>query len=80
MLTDTHPEAENVQMELLRKATVTERLARASSLSAMTINLSRQAIAKANPHLAGRELQLKCIEVFYGKDLANRVREYLKER
>ncbi len=77
-LTDTHPEAEQVQIELLRNMTTAERLARAWSLTAMTISLSRRAIAEANPDLTAAELDLKCVHLFYGEELASRLREYLK--
>jgi len=79
MLSDTHPEAERVQIELLRKKTVSERFALVRSLTAFTINLSRRAIARANPDLSLDELRLKYIELYYGKDLAQRVREYLSK-
>ena len=59
MLTDTHPEAEKVQIELLRQATVAERLQRAFSLTAMSVNLSRRAIAEANPQLTAEELEVE---------------------
>jgi hypothetical protein len=77
MLSDTHPDAEKVQIELIRKKTVSERFALVRSITAFTIDLSRRAIAKANPNLSPQELQIKNIELFYGKDLAQRVREYL---
>ncbi len=80
MLSDTHPEAEKVQLELLRKATVAERFAKMRSLTAMTISLSRRAIARANPRLSPEQVRLKFIELHYGKDLAKRVRKYLENR
>ena len=79
MLTDTHPDAEKVQIELLRKKTVSERFALVRSLTAFTIDLSRRAIARANPDLSPDELRIKYIELFYGKDLAQRVRDYLSK-
>ncbi|MGD0654849.1 MAG: hypothetical protein ABSA16_10930 [Thermoguttaceae bacterium] len=77
MLTDTHPEAERVQIELLRKKTVSERFALVRSLTAFTIDLSRRAIARANPDLSPDELRIKYIELVYGKELSQRVRDYL---
>ena len=78
MLSDTSPEAEKVQIELLRRATVAERFAMMESLTTMTINLSRRAIARANPELTPEELNLKWVELNYGKELADNVREYIK--
>ncbi len=77
MLTDTHPDAEKVQIELIRKASIAERLGKMRSLTATMINLSRQTIAKANPELVGQEFELKCIELYYGKELAGQLRDYL---
>ena len=80
MLSDTHPEAEKVQIELLRKATFAERFAKMRSLTAMTISLSRRAIARANPQFSPEQVGLKFIELHYGKDLAEQVRKYLENR
>lgn len=80
MLSDTSPEAEKVQIELLRKATVAQRLQKMQSLTATTINLSRRAVAGANPGLASRELDLKCVELFHGGELAAALGKYLSSR
>jgi hypothetical protein len=80
MLSDTHPDAERVQIELIRKKTVSERFALVRSLTAFTIELSQRAIANANPHLSPDELRLKYIEFVYGKELAQRVRDYLSKK
>jgi hypothetical protein len=78
MLSDTTPEAEKVQIELVRKASVADRFARMCSLTATAISLSRRAIARANPHLSPQEVDLKFVELHYGKELATRLRAYLK--
>jgi hypothetical protein len=78
MLSDTHPDAEQVQIELLRKATATERLGMSLSLTATVVNLSRQTIAELNSGLAPQQLNVKCVELYYGKELAARLRDYLK--
>ena len=78
MLSDTHPSAEQVQIELLRRASVTERLDMSFSLTATVVNLSRQTIAELNPNLDTQQLNIKCVELYYGKDLASRLRDYLK--
>jgi hypothetical protein len=80
MLSDTHPEAERVQLELIRKMTIAERLARAAEWTRMVVGLSRQSIARANPGADTRELDLLWVQQQYGTDLAVRLREYLKER
>jgi hypothetical protein len=56
MLSYTHPDADRVQIELLRQMTGAERIARSRSLTSLVIQLSRQAIARANPQLSQREV------------------------
>lgn len=80
MLSDTHPQVEKVMIELLRKATVAQRVARAFSMSAVVKELSMRAVAKANPEYTEQEVKLKWAELHYGKDLADRVREYIREK
>lgn len=80
MLTDTHPDAQRVQIELLRKLSVAERFEKVRALTARTVGLSKRAIARANPDLSPEEVKLKFIELHYGRDLAERVRQYLESR
>lgn len=80
MLSDTSPQAEKVQIELLRKSTVAERFAKVRALTARTVRLSKRAIARANPDLSPEELKLKFIELHYGNGLGERVRHYLDNR
>jgi len=80
MLSDTHPEAERVQLDLIRKMTIAQRLARTVEWTRLAVNLSRQGIARAHPGLDDHELDLLWVEQQYGRDLAIRLREYLKEQ
>jgi hypothetical protein len=77
MLTDTHPEAERVQIELLRQKTLAERFMMVRSLTAFTLGWSRDALRRLYPDLSPEEFRLKIIEDHYGQELAQRVREYL---
>ena len=77
MTFDTHPDAEQVQISLLRKASAAERISRMCSLSETVIQLSRRAIRRANPELNEQELNLHFVEYCYGKDLSDCVRGYL---
>jgi hypothetical protein len=77
---DTHPDAERVQLDLLRRASVARRLDLTRSISATAIALSRGAIARANPDLNTRELDLLFVEYHYGADLAERLRSYWSSR
>jgi hypothetical protein len=80
MLSDTHPEVEKVQIELLRRMTVAERLAAAFALTNMAVSLSRRAIVRANPHLAPQEADLLWVELHYGSKLAAAVRNHLAQK
>ena len=51
---DTHPGAEKALIELLRRKTTAEKLNQIRSLSRMTIQLSKRALARANPQLGER--------------------------
>lgn len=79
MLSDTHPDAERVQTELLRRATVAQRLSLMRSLTSMATKLSRRGIAVAHPELDPAEVDLKWLELHYGKTVAEGVRRYLRE-
>jgi len=80
VLSDTSPEAEKVQIELLRKMSVAERIGRVREWSRMLVHLSRQGLARANPGLDDRGLDLLWVEQQYGRDLAVKLREYLEKR
>ena len=80
MLSDTHPEAEKVQIELIRQASVAERIARMRSLTATATRSSRQAIAEANPRFSPQEVDLMWVELHYGKELASELRDYLAHK
>lgn len=80
MLSDTSPDAERVQIELLRRASVAERAACMHTMTAWTIELARRGIQRANPGLSDEEVGLRFVELHYGRQLADRVRACLKER
>ncbi len=77
-LSDTRPEAERVQIELLRKAGCARRLQLAFDLSQSVVELSRHGLRKRHPDLPEQELQLKFVALCYGDALAERVREHLR--
>jgi hypothetical protein len=77
MLSDTHPDAERVQIELLRRTSPEERLGKALNLTSAMLRTSRQTIAALNPGLNEQELGIECVELYYGKELATQVRRYL---
>jgi hypothetical protein len=74
---DTSPEAEEVQIKLLRQATPARRFELVRSLSATTRQLAWEGIQKANPTANDREIDLLFVEYHYGRELAQAVRNYL---
>jgi hypothetical protein len=76
MLSDTHPEAEKVQIELLRKATGAQKIKQMRSLTSLVVGLSRRGIARANPNLNRHAVDMLWVELNYGKDLATHLRNY----
>jgi hypothetical protein len=77
---DTAPEAERVQIELIRQSSVARRISMVRSLSQTTMYLSRRAIQRANPALSEREVDFAFVELHYGKDLAERLRSYMERK
>lgn len=77
---DTSLEAEKIQIELLRKATIYRRMSIVRSLSQTVMYLSRRAIKRANPSFTEREVDIAFVANHYGQDLAERLRIYLKQR
>jgi hypothetical protein len=76
---DTSPEAERVQIELLRKAPITKRFAIMQAWSQLIIEANRQRIRKAHPNIS-EELALIFVAHQYGQALADRLRVDLARR
>ena len=77
---DTAPQVEKVQIELIRKASISRRISKARSLSQTAIYLSRRAIQRANPFLSEREADLAFVANHYGQNLAERLRVYMEHK
>jgi hypothetical protein len=80
MLSDTHPDAEKVQIDLLRKASGAQKIKQMRSLTSLVVGLSRRGIARANPNLDRHEADMLWVEQNYGKELATHLRTYLAGR
>lgn len=80
MISDTSPEIERMQAELLSRLTDEQRLMKALNHSQFVRDLARKGIAKANPHLSEEEQRMLFIEVNYGRALAEEVRNHLAAR
>ena len=77
---DTDSKIEAVQIDLIRKASIAERIARMRSLSMTVIQLSRRAIMRANPELSEQECNLFFVSLHYGKEVAKGLEKYLSRR
>lgn len=77
---DTNPEVEKVLILLLRNLSTEEKLNRTLQFSTSIINLSKRAIARANPNLSEAERDILFVRFHYGDELADKLREFLKQK
>lgn len=78
--TDTSPDAEEVQLELIRRMSPSERALKALRVTTRLIRECKSAIARNNPALTQREIGIAFIELNYGKELAAAVDRYQLDR
>jgi hypothetical protein len=72
-ISDKSPEAESVQIDLLRKASTWKRLRVAAEMSETIILLSRIGVARRNPGATPAELRRLAAEAILGPELAFQV-------
>ena len=77
---DTSPEIERVQIELLRKMSPARKFNLVRSMTRTMIQASRANIQAMHPDADENELRLLFIELYYGKELADRVRIDIERR
>ena len=77
---DTHPDAERVQLALLRGATIARRVELARSLSQTCMQLARRAIRRADPDASEEAVDLRFVALRYGQPLADGLRAHLQAR
>ncbi len=77
---DTHPDAEEVQVNLLRQASIVRRLELVFSLSQSVIDLSKRAIRRRYPDESDREILVRFVSVHYGAELARQLSTALSRR
>ena len=77
---DTTPDAERVQVDLLRAATAGRRLHVAVALTATVIALARRALERSRPGVSTRERDLLFVELHYGREIAEGLRADLARR
>ena len=74
--TDTSDEACHVQLDLIRRMTPVERFLKACAMSQRCRQMAMDAIRRHHPGICESELRLKFIELAYGRDLADQVRDW----
>jgi hypothetical protein len=79
-ISDTSPEFQNFQIDLLRKKTVQECLTLTVLLSETAMSLAHRALKRAMPESSESDRKIKFIEFHYGKDLSERYKSYVTER
>lgn len=77
-LTDTWPEAAELQIALFRQASVAKRIRLLRSLSQTTMQLSRRAWREARADVDEIEVRLAFVALNYGVPLAERLRDRLR--
>lgn len=78
MLTDTSPEAEAVQQELLRCASTAEKFSLVRALTATVVSLCKQGIRERNPNFDEQAVKHHFVEMNYGRELADGLRQRLE--
>ena len=74
---DTRSEADSVLIELVRNQDPSTRLAGAIAASNRVAQQCKDAIRRANPGISDQEVNLRFIELNYGRELADSVRSFL---
>jgi hypothetical protein len=77
---DTSPEMERVQIELLRKAPLSKRFAIMASWSQFITEVAKQGIRRDYPEADEEEVALILLARLHGQLLADKVRAYLAQR
>ncbi len=70
---DTSPEAESIQIDILRTTPVWKRLWTAAEMSEAVMLLSRLGVARRNPGASAAELRKLAAEALLGPELAAKV-------
>lgn len=79
-VSDTSDEALAVQLDCLRQMSPQERLQRACAWSGQVRRMAFDAIRRRHPEYSEDEVRLSFIELTYGKELADEVRNWQREQ
>ncbi len=78
--TDTTPEANAVQLECLRRMSGAEHFAMMCRMTANVRAMAFDAIRRRHPDFSNDEVRLRFIELTYGSELAENVKQALNDR
>ena len=78
--TDTSTEAAKHQSLAFAETSPVERIAKVCRLSNNLRTMARDAIRRNHPEFDSTQVELKLIELNYGKELADAVRQWIGER
>ncbi|OGU36806.1 MAG: hypothetical protein A2068_08155 [Ignavibacteria bacterium GWB2_35_6b] len=76
-LSDTNPKVEKALISLIRKQSISKRLSQFVSLTSLTLQLSKRAIARKHPEMNSREVNLLFVKYHYGEDFYSKIKQYL---
>ena len=77
---DTDEASEEVQIDLLRRASTARRAALAFSLTRTVVELARRSLARLDPDASETEIGLRFVALNYGEELARGVRQRLSRQ
>jgi hypothetical protein len=77
---DTDETSEEVQLGLLRSASIARKTALAFSLTRTVVELSRRSLARLEPNASEAEVGLRFVALHYGEELARGVRQRLSSK
>ncbi len=80
MLSDTSPEAAEVQARLFREMGPAGRDRLANDFSEAVIEETRRALERRKPGATKQEIDIAFVEICYGESLARRFAEHLRSR
>jgi 16S rRNA U1498 N3-methylase RsmE len=77
---DTSPEMERVQIDMLRKTSITKKFAMIEAWSRFITEAAKQGIRRDNPNASEEEVALMLVARQYGEPLAEKIRAELVRR
>lgn len=77
---DTDEASEEVQIGLLRRASIGRRIALAFSLTRTVVELARRSLARLDPDASETEIGLRFVALNYGEELARGLRQRLSRQ